>query len=71
MDLWDCPRCGQDPEDCYCEGPYLDPKPWRCTLCSDRFATERYKSGAERTTHRVEFSPRAIYEQDREAYRGN
>lgn len=18
---WDCPRCGNDPEDCWCEGP--------------------------------------------------
>ena len=42
----------------------LDPKPWICTSCSDRFVREQ--KGL--TTHQTKFQPRAQYDQDIEAY---
>lgn len=62
---WDCPRCGNDPEDCWCEGPYLDPEPWVSVAPDfERYASENDYEGR----HSVVFQPRDEYEQNEKEY---
>lgn len=44
----------------------LDPKPWFCTSCSDRFVREQGIGSP--TTHVTRFRPRPQYEQDLSKY---
>lgn len=46
------------------ETPALDPKPWSCVNCSDRFA----RSQTEKSIHWTNFTPRPQYSQNREDY---
>lgn len=45
----------------------LDPKPWRCTSCSDRFVREPGIDAP--TSHVTKFLPREGYAQLRSSYR--